>query len=88
MTLDLDAMFVAQISPDTKLDLQQRGVTVGQMLQAAMEPVGLKFTEEGGQIVIGPQANVNQESSRSPMTFPILPAPTNRCRPSPNRSSL
>ena len=61
VTLDLDSMAVAHIAPDTKLDLQQRGVTVGQMLQAAIEPAGLKFTEEGGQIVIGPQADVNQE---------------------------
>ncbi|MHB8860865.1 MAG: hypothetical protein ACYC6N_00565 [Pirellulaceae bacterium] len=61
VTLDLASMQVAQISPDTKLDLQQRGVSVGQMLQAAIEPAGLTFVAEDGQIVITPRADVNQE---------------------------
>ena len=39
-------------------------MTVGQVLQAAIEPAGLKFVEDSGQIVIVPRADSNQETTQ------------------------
>jgi hypothetical protein len=56
---------VAQIALDTKLDLDRQQVTIGQVLQAVLEPVGLKYVVEGRQILIAPQRDVNQEMQQA-----------------------
>ena len=65
VSLDIDAMLVARIAPDTKLDFDRKQVTIGQVLQAVLEPVGLKYVVEGRQIVIAPQRDVNQEMQQA-----------------------
>ncbi len=61
VSLDVDAMLVAQISLGTTLDLDGRQVTMDEVLQAALEPVGLKHVITGQQVVITPQRDVNED---------------------------
>jgi hypothetical protein len=65
VSFDIDAMLVAQIALDTKLDLDRQQVTIGQVLQAVLEPVGLKYVVEGRQILIAPLRDVNQEMQQA-----------------------
>ena len=61
VSLDVDAMIVAQIAPDTSLDFDRQQVTIDEVLQAVLEPAGLKYSVAGGQLVIAPQRDVSQE---------------------------
>jgi hypothetical protein len=61
VSLDIDAMLVAHIAPDTSLDFDRQQVTIDEVLQTVLEPVGLKYSVASGQLVIAPQRDVNQE---------------------------
>ena len=78
-------MIVAQIAPDTKLDFDRQQVTMDEVLQAVLEPVGLKYVVAGP--TIGDCAAAGREpgsAADSRMTFRTWPATTNRRRRSPN----
>lgn len=62
VTLDVDAILEAGLSTDTELEVQLRGVTVEQLLRAALEPHQLTYVLLAGYIVIGPASGDHAET--------------------------
>ncbi len=54
VTLDIDGLLAAGVTAETKLEFQLRGVTVEQVLTAALEPLELGFSVQQGQLLIAP----------------------------------
>jgi len=65
VSLDIDAMLVAQIPADTRLEFNQQQVTMEEVLQTALEPVGLTHVVENQRVVITPQRDVHGEVQHS-----------------------
>lgn len=66
VTVHFDALRHAGLSPDSQVNLQLDAASAGQLLQNALDPVGLTYTFANGQIVIGPATDVDKEiESRS-----------------------
>jgi hypothetical protein len=52
VTLDLDSLAASGISASTPLSYEHRGITLGQLLTAALEPEGMTFVVDRRQIII------------------------------------
>lgn len=61
VTLDLDALRTLGISPETTIEVDVRGVSVEQVLKAALEPLGVTYTIVSGSVLVAPPtANQNE----------------------------
>lgn len=66
VTVDFDAVRQAGLADDALVNLQLEATSAGQLLQNALEPVGLAYTFANGQILVGPAKDVRKEiESRS-----------------------
>jgi len=61
VTVDFDAIRRAGLPYEAAVNLQLDATTAGQLLQHALDPLGLKFTFSNGQVVIEPAVDVNSE---------------------------
>jgi hypothetical protein len=52
VTLDLDSLAASNITADTLLSFEHRGITIGQLLTSALEPEGMDFVVANQQIII------------------------------------
>ena len=61
VTLDTDGLSAVGMTAEEKLEFSLRGVTVEQLLVAALDPVGLTFVPVAGQLVIRPNELATDE---------------------------
>ncbi len=61
ITLDVDALYAIGVTPETELEFDLRGVTIRQILDAALEPLEVNVVVAGGQVIITPRAAIRKE---------------------------
>ena len=74
ITLDVDALRAIGVTPEAVIEFSVRGVTRGQLLETAIEPLGLSYTIVPGGIVVAPDDEVRKELSTETMDVSDLAA--------------